>query len=105
MPSHQSRKVSIFDFESLCSFIDLHYRASSAVSNTFSFIFGFQNGVSLRKVLPSTAEEATALVSVQIVVIAPISQPRWVYIYSYEVRMPLMLRSVVNFQGSNRLYG
>ena len=40
------------------------YRAASFVSNTFHFVFGFPPSapVSLRKVLPVTAEEAHTLV-------------------------------------------
>lgn len=38
-------------------------KASSFVSNTFNFTFGFQQSVSLRRVLPSNLEEATLLVS------------------------------------------
>ena len=37
-------------------------RASSFVSNTFNFVFCFKESVSLRRVLPSTIEEATCLV-------------------------------------------
>jgi hypothetical protein len=33
------------------------------VSNTFNFVFRFNNNVSLRRILPSTYEEAAALVS------------------------------------------
>ena len=38
------------------------HRASSFVSNTFHFVFGFNENVALRKVLPLTIEEASALV-------------------------------------------
>jgi hypothetical protein len=38
------------------------YRASSFVSNTFNFVFRFEDTVSLRRVLPSTHEEAVTLV-------------------------------------------
>ncbi|CAE7585728.1 Acot10, partial [Symbiodinium microadriaticum] len=36
-------------------------RASSFVSNTFHFIFGFSDNVTLRRVLPVTNEEAAVL--------------------------------------------
>jgi acyl-CoA hydrolase len=38
-------------------------RASSFVSNTFHFIFGFSENVALRRVLPVTNEEAVVLLS------------------------------------------
>ncbi len=38
-------------------------RASSFVSNTFNFVFGFDHQVSLRTVMPVTREEAVKLVS------------------------------------------
>lgn len=38
-------------------------KASSFVSNTFNFEFGFKDSVTLRRVLPSTYEDAALLVS------------------------------------------
>lgn len=38
-------------------------QASSFISNTFSFVFGFNKNVALRKVLPVTTEEAKALIN------------------------------------------
>jgi acyl-coenzyme A thioesterase 9 len=38
-------------------------QASSFVSNTFVFVFGFSRSIALRKVLPVTTEEAIALIN------------------------------------------
>ena len=56
----------IFSFSivyfSFCVFYFPYPRASSFVSNTFNFIFRFEDNASLRRVLPSTYEEAVILV-------------------------------------------